>query len=334
VFLHHSSWNATVASLWWHRVISFFVLTASWFLVLTGVGNAATITVNTPDSYGRIFVDIVGAFTVDDEADFRAKVRSLSDPEKIIVTLRSEGGAFLTGLLIGDLIRLTGMATFVPAGETCTSACALVWLSGHPRLMGAGAQVGFHGAYAPASGQQLAVPNALVGTYLGYLGFSYDAVIWMISPPPGAMHWVSTETSKQYGISFQTLDSPRALPPTNVQAQQQVGSQSSPQPYTPAPAVGPSLLVAMDLHLRVQPDPRSLDILGPPPNDFIPINSAVILDGGCKVWRSPGRRDNLWCPVIYSAGDTHRGWVNAFYLLTDDGRRFACVISRSSDGCT
>jgi hypothetical protein len=163
--------------------------------LVAGPAEAAEITVNNPDQDGRVFVDVVGDIEVGDDKTFRAKVGVLADPEKVVVTLTSDGGHFLTAFLVGDHIRLTGMTTFVPAGKTCASACAFVWLAGRPRTSGGGARIGFHGVYDARTGQQLGMPNALLGTYLGYLGFSYDAVIWMVSAQPGAMHWLTAETA-------------------------------------------------------------------------------------------------------------------------------------------
>jgi hypothetical protein len=62
-------------------------------------------------------------------------------------------------------------------------------------------------------GNNWACPNALLGTYLGYLGFGYDAVIWMVSAQPKAMHWLTAESAKKYGIDYEPLSSPHAVHP-------------------------------------------------------------------------------------------------------------------------
>jgi hypothetical protein len=107
------------------RAIFVGVLIAACIFVLAQGSNAATITVNAPDGYGRTFVDVIGDFVADDEKTFEAKVGTLGDPDKVIVTLMSTGG-HPAAIEIADLIRLTGMTTFVPAGETCASSCAFV----------------------------------------------------------------------------------------------------------------------------------------------------------------------------------------------------------------
>ena len=192
--------------------------------------NAATITVNPPDAYGRIFVDVVGDIVLEDDKTFQAKVGRPVDPEKVIITLVGDGGDALTAGAIGDIIRLTGMNTFVPVGQRCASACAFIWLAGAERFISSNAYVGFHGIYDPHTGQQPAMPNVLMATYLGYLGFSYGAVVWMLSPRQLAIHWLTAETAKQYGIYTQSLRPPRTIP---------LAQPAGPPPQAPLPSNPP-----------------------------------------------------------------------------------------------
>ena len=61
---------------------------------MTQESDAATITVNAPDIYGRMFVDVVGDLAAGDEKTFIDKVGTPAEPEKVIVTLMSNGGQF------------------------------------------------------------------------------------------------------------------------------------------------------------------------------------------------------------------------------------------------
>ena len=179
------------------------------------------------------------------------------------------------------------------------------------------------------------LPNVMLATYLGYLNFSYDAVLWMLSPRPLATHWLTADTTKQYGIFAQALDPPRTIAlPLNPPPQQL--PEKPPQREPSPPAV--SVRVVQDLHLREQPDPRAPDVLGPPPDDYMPKGSQVTVLGQCRLWTIPGRGgkeadngyDNVWCPVIYRG---YRGWANAYFLAFSDGRRLACVIYPRAQGC-
>ena len=90
------------------------------------------------------------------------------------------------------------------------------------------------------------------------------------------------------------------------------------------------VVVAQDLHLRLQPDPQAPDVL-----DYrMPQGSQVTVIGDCQVWTGSGRgaqdADNIWCPVLYGG---YRGWANAYFLALGDGRRYACVLYPSAQGC-
>jgi hypothetical protein len=117
-----------------------FIMSYRWRAVfLVGVcafllaqrATAATITVNAPDIYGRTFIDVLGQLGPDDDKTIMSKVGTPAEAEKVIVTLMSNGGS-PAAIGIGDFIRLTGMTTYVPAGQTCASTCAFVWLAGAP----------------------------------------------------------------------------------------------------------------------------------------------------------------------------------------------------------
>ena len=129
--------------------------------------EAASIVVNPPDAYGRTFIDVFGELVLDDVKTFQDVVRGLAERDKIIVSLNGPGGEAIA-LQIGELIRLSGMKTYVAPNGTCESVCAFIWLAGNPRYAGTGANIGFHGVY----NQNTALPgkfNLITATYLGYL---------------------------------------------------------------------------------------------------------------------------------------------------------------------
>jgi hypothetical protein len=64
--------------------IAIFVVTCA-----TGAAQAATITVHSEDSYGRLFVDVAGDITFADVKQFSDKVAPLST-EKVYVSLSSD----------------------------------------------------------------------------------------------------------------------------------------------------------------------------------------------------------------------------------------------------
>jgi hypothetical protein len=173
--------------------------------------QGATITVHPGDAYGRIFVDIAGEITLTDIKTFSDEIQHLPS-EKVYVSLSSGGGNAISGLFIGDYIRLSGMKTLVPEDKKCVSICAIIWLGGSDRYVGGrNMAVGFHGVYNKNTGQPGSMMNRRIAVYLGYLELSYDAVEWILGGPPLAIRWLTPETSEQYDIDYSELTPKRSV---------------------------------------------------------------------------------------------------------------------------
>jgi hypothetical protein len=182
-------------------------------LALTCPAGAATITVHEPDAQGRIFVDLVGKIENGDADIFQSKTgkilaTSVGRP-KIIVTLVSSGGNTNAALRIADLIRRNVMSTFVPGDRTCTSACALIWLAGLPRMVGDTPRIGFHATYDEKTRRETGVGNAIVGAYLRDLGMSYKAITFMSIKGPSAVNWLTPDVARDLGINWTTVQPPK-----------------------------------------------------------------------------------------------------------------------------
>jgi hypothetical protein len=162
--------------------------------------------------------------------------------QKAIVLLTSNGGDLDSGLAIGRAIRNNNFTTGVPDGAQCASACALAWLGGTTRYMARGGRIGFHAAYVEGQGgpRESGVGNALVGAYLNGLGLAEKAVIYMTSPAPNDIHWLTVEEARTIGIEVAVL--PPQFEPTNRP------DRPDPDRRPPArpPAVAPPLTTETD----------------------------------------------------------------------------------------
>lgn len=104
----------------------------------------------------------------------------------------------------------------------------------------------------------------------------------------------------------------------------------------PGYAGPPKARALQDLHLRAQASKDAPDVLGPPPNDYIPSGASVDLSTidehfGCV--RVPTVQPSgyaAWCPVSYAG---QHGWVNGYYLVAGDGRRLSCSVYSGLVGC-
>jgi hypothetical protein len=150
------------------------LISIALILLATGRALAATITLapQTPDRPNVITVE--GPLVSVDGDQFAAKAASL---RSAIVAFSSDGGSLVAGVRIGEAIRRKGFSTFVPDGRRCASACALAWLGGIERYIGADATIGFHAGYDMAGGTETGIGNAMVGAYLTKIGLPNEAVI-------------------------------------------------------------------------------------------------------------------------------------------------------------
>jgi hypothetical protein len=187
-----------------------------------GCAHAATISIESLGPNKPVLVAVEGTLDPNDGEQFDAKVGPLSNA---IVGFQSDGGDLVAGIQIGETIRLKGFVTVAPDGLRCASACALAWLGGTRRLMGPGAQIGFHSAYNAASGRETGVGNAIVGAYLNRIGLPYSAVIYITQAAPDAMTWLRISDAKRIGIDVTLLEGAPASPSK--------GEASAPLPPVP-----------------------------------------------------------------------------------------------------
>lgn len=169
-----------------HKLFSALVLTAS----INGSAEAAEF-YNQTFSDGTEAIIVSGEIVSGDEERFRNL--SIKYP-KAMVALQSSGGAIKPALEIGRQIRLRGYDTIVLDGESCASACALIWIAGSRRIIWGTGRVGFHASYIDDQGQKVesGVANAIVGYYLSQLNLSEKAVIFATLAPPDKVSWLTT----------------------------------------------------------------------------------------------------------------------------------------------
>ena len=172
---------------------------------------AADIEVEHLDTATALIV-LDGDLELADIESFRGKVATISSTT---VAFRSDGGSLLAGIRIGMLIRVKDFVTVVPDGAQCASACAVAWLGGARRFMGAGSKVGFHAAYVQKGGAtaESGPGNAVLGAYLDQLGLPEDAIVYMTQTGPGSMKWLSMDEASLHGIDVSLLPPAEALPP-------------------------------------------------------------------------------------------------------------------------
>lgn len=143
------------------------------------------------------------------EKDYESFKKIAVGTDQALVLLRSSGGLIKPAIDVGKIIRIKGYSTFVGPDSSCVSACALIWLAGQPRMITKTAGIGFHGAYFESEdGKKLptSVGNALVGAYLGNLGFSERLISYVTAAGPTDIEWLSKTKSENLGLSVTYID--------------------------------------------------------------------------------------------------------------------------------
>ncbi len=166
----------------------------------SSTGSAATMEANKGADGGNLILISGEIFRGDDER-FATLAGATADDATVV--LDSIGGNLVAGLRIGSAIRMRAWRTAVPDGATCASSCGLAWLGGVRRMVGHQARVGFHAAYIEGPDgikREAGSGNALVGSYLGRLGLTDAAVIYLTSAPPEGAAWLTEATARDVGV--------------------------------------------------------------------------------------------------------------------------------------
>ncbi len=120
------------------------------------------------------------------------------------VQLDSPGGNLAEGLKMATEIKHQHLATEVPKGATCASACFFVFAGGASKYVGAGARVGVHGA-ADLAGAETS--NSEAATVLmarwaaAELGVPTEIIGKMVLTPPSSIIWLTREELRTLGAA-------------------------------------------------------------------------------------------------------------------------------------
>jgi hypothetical protein len=140
-----------------------------------------------------------------DETKFASVVTGVGS-QTLTIGLSCPGGVIGPAIAIGRLIHERGYTTSVFPGGECASACGLMWLAGNSKFVGTNAHVGFHAAYNASTLQESGKANALIGKYLGELGYSDGAVEYATHAAPNQMQWLTHEDAIAFNIKVKNLN--------------------------------------------------------------------------------------------------------------------------------
>lgn len=152
--------------------------------------------------------------TIDAGASLRLDQELKSRGEYVrIISLNSPGGSVQDAMVMGKLLRASGISAEVVDGALCASSCPLLLAGGEKRLVGPQAAIGVHQFYAVSGGRDARSPGpaeamsdaqittARISRYLGELGV--DPALWLhaMDTPPQSLYYLSADEMKKYRLA-------------------------------------------------------------------------------------------------------------------------------------
>jgi hypothetical protein len=186
---------------------------------------AATLTSYTSKE-GKVVVILAGEIALGDTEQLQRIIKSANDLGKIVsaVRLNSTGGNLLEGVKLADGIRFGKIASVVPNGSTCASACFIAFAAGADKYASYGASIGVHGA-SEKNGQETEGSNSAtvaMAKIVKELRVPADIIGRMVVTPPEQMVWLSPNNLRAMGttITGKPVQTPAANAPIQLQPTQ------------------------------------------------------------------------------------------------------------------
>jgi hypothetical protein len=134
-------------------------------------------------------------------------------PNAKLITLNSPGGNVQMGLLIADDTHQRKLATYIPKGSKCYSACSYIFLAGNERKVDG--ELGVHQISSDSPdlvGAQLAISDII--EVLNRFSTPMDVIQIMFKTPPDDMHIFTPDEIEHYKLN--RSDSEPSGAPTTI----------------------------------------------------------------------------------------------------------------------
>jgi len=166
--------------------------------------NAANIFAASSHEFPLPLINISGEIQAGDSEHFLTIAQQYP---QALVNLNSPGGNAMAGIQIARIIRMRNYSTVVMDGNTCASACAIIWVAGTPRYFDGTAQIGFHAVYRVQNGvaQESGAGNAVLGSFFGAIGLSDAAIVYFTQSAPDSITWLHQAQADQLGLNIQNI---------------------------------------------------------------------------------------------------------------------------------
>ena len=129
-------------------------------------------------------------------------------PDSTTIILNSGGGFGPPAFMIGRAIRYKGLATKIPAGARCDSACSFIWLAGVRREIDCQARIGLHAPRKSRTFEPSESGNKIMADYMAEMGAPKEMIDLALQTDLAAVTYVDHAQLRQWGL----VNSPPACP--------------------------------------------------------------------------------------------------------------------------
>lgn len=165
----------------------------------------------------KLIIHVRGEIKQGDAARFPKWVTdNIKTGDKIAgVSLDSPGGSVREALLLAHGVKGTEVPTIVGPGETCVSACFVIFAAGKKRFASKKAHIGVHSVVIKGEGENLDAKGGtldLARTATEEFSVPPSIVGRMVATPPDKVYWLNRSDLAEMGVQM-IDDKPTVQPP-------------------------------------------------------------------------------------------------------------------------
>jgi len=163
-----------------------------------------------PGKRGSVIIQVSGSVVPGDGETFIGVLQKAAAAGKPVdsVQLNSKGGNLGEGAKLAAAIKLGKLATVVPSGAVCASACFLAFAAGEQKFAGEGALIGVHKASDKGGTEtkQSATATALMAKFASELGVPSSIIRQMVATPPTQVVWLDQRDLHSMGVRMLSVN--------------------------------------------------------------------------------------------------------------------------------
>lgn len=175
-------------------------------LVLQPFDAIAASVTNFVSKDGRAIIVLTGEIVSGDTDRAESLIKAQNEAGRLVSGIRfnSIGGNLSEGVKLAELVHTAKIATVVPNGSTCASACFIAFAAGSEKYASYQARVGVHGA-SDQNGKETTNSNAAtvaMAKIVKELGVPPAIIGRMVVTPPDQIVWLSPDELRSMGATL------------------------------------------------------------------------------------------------------------------------------------